>query len=662
MRRLLLTICIALAFCVTAHAQTKISALPSGTPVTTDIVPFVADPAGTAATKKTTVSDLFGALTPIQLQSGNKHGDGTKFQLFTGSSSANDCAKFDSNGNVVSAGGTCASLSPVQSVFGRTGAVVAATNDYNFNQLAGTASNSQLPSTLSSKTFDNTNTANFKGSLFTLQDATDTTKQARFDLSNISTATTRTVNIPDAASTTAQAKSATSHQFLTAMSSQGVFSAAQPDAADMTGLAPSATTDTTNASNITSGTLPNARLSAVPNSALANSSVTLNSGSNFGMTLPGAATLGSTYTVGSTSDNLRFANLGLGQAAPTGGGQIASTLGANNLDGLTITRNTDTSPTGNFVNFKNAAGSSVWKVDITGSLAAGTVPVARVSGLATSATTDTTDASNISSGTLDKNRVPGTLNATAAPSLAVTGTAGAGFVELPEQSSAPSTPTNAIRIYADSSNRFSWKGENGFTRTFDGTSNTTDRTYVLPDRSATVATTSGTLTSGNCAKFDASGNLVDFGAACASAGFMPVYARVTGSNATTTSTSLVDVTGLSVALAANSVYEFVANITGNGADANGVKFGVNYSAAGATVEAGIYADVAGTGTRTRRINALNSATAQAFFTSSNDVAALIQGTITTGVNAGNVTIQHLKVTSGTSTIYIGSYLKVTKIQ
>lgn len=66
-----------------------------------------------------------------------------------------------------------------------------------------------------------------------LQDGTDATKQATFDLSNISTATTRAINIPDANSTTAQAKAAVSSNWLTGMSAQGVFSASQPTFTDL---------------------------------------------------------------------------------------------------------------------------------------------------------------------------------------------------------------------------------------------------------------------------------------------------------------------------------------------------------------------------------------------------------------------------------------------
>lgn len=55
--------------------------------------------------------------------------------------------------------------------------------------------------TISNKTIDNTNTATLKDTNFTLQDDGDTTKQARFQLSGISTGNTRTYTLPNANST-----------------------------------------------------------------------------------------------------------------------------------------------------------------------------------------------------------------------------------------------------------------------------------------------------------------------------------------------------------------------------------------------------------------------------------------------------------------------------
>jgi hypothetical protein len=144
---------------------------------------------------------------------------------------------------------------------------------------------------------------------------------------------------------------------------------------------------------------------------------------------------------------------------------------------------------------------------------------------------------------------------------------------------------------------------------------------------------------------------------------MPVYARVTGSNATTTGQVLVDAAGLSVALVANGVYEFEAVLsTSTSAVTTGTAYGINYSAAGATIEAHITGASTATATKTLRISAFNSATTLFQATSGQTGGMVIRGTVTTGANAGNLTVQHLKLTSGTSTIFIGSFLKVTRIQ
>lgn len=144
---------------------------------------------------------------------------------------------------------------------------------------------------------------------------------------------------------------------------------------------------------------------------------------------------------------------------------------------------------------------------------------------------------------------------------------------------------------------------------------------------------------------------------------MPVYARVTGSNATTTGQALVDVTGLTVSLVANAVYEFeVVMSASTSAVTTGTAYGIQYSAAGATIESHITGASTSTATKTLRINSFNSATALYLATSAQTGGILIKGTVTTGANAGDLSVRHLKLTSGTSTVFIGSFLKVTRIQ
>ena len=58
---------------------------------------------------------------------------------------------------------------------------------------------------------------------------------------------------------------------------------------------------------------------------------------------------------------------------------------------------------------------------------------------------------------------------------------------LRPQNPAPATPDAGLSLYADSAGLLSWRGANGFVRTFDGSALTANRSYGLPDKAGTVA-------------------------------------------------------------------------------------------------------------------------------------------------------------------------------
>lgn len=89
--------------------------------------------------------------------------------------------------------------------------------------------------TLSDKTLDNSNTLNIRDTLLTLQDNSDPTKTANFELSAIGSGANRTVSLPNANSVTVIPTTATANQFVTHIDSAGVVQKAQPSFANLSG-------------------------------------------------------------------------------------------------------------------------------------------------------------------------------------------------------------------------------------------------------------------------------------------------------------------------------------------------------------------------------------------------------------------------------------------
>lgn len=401
--------------------------------------------------------------------------------------------------------------------------ISSATDDHNFalgwtGTLAKARQHASTVYTDQANTFGNfVQTVQASGN-FLLSDPTDTTKKAQFDVSNVATSTTRTVNIPNANSTTVQADTGASNQFLTAISAQGVISKAQPSFSNISGSVAdgqlssnvfyvdgtrtgnsSATTGngfafdalsitsgiaqrwrvpssgftgsilrvTDNAGSpvtlfeidetgaITTGSIP---YSAVSSKSVVNADVNASaaiaysklnlSGSIVNADINASAAIADTKlatisTAGKVSDSALSSNVTLGGNTFSGTGSILRATSptatnatinqaANNNTALTSVRATDTSPTGNFLLFRNAANNTdLWVVDIAGSLTAGDVPAARLSGTIADARFPATlpavsganltnlNASNLASGTVPLARLSGITNTEISGSAAI---------------------------------------------------------------------------------------------------------------------------------------------------------------------------------------------------------------------------------------------------
>jgi hypothetical protein len=275
----------------------------------------------------------------------------------------------------IAANGTVSQAQPAAADV--TGLAASATTDATnaANITAGTLASARLPGTVIQTNQPNTYVNQAApatpsaGSTMVWTDSTDKNIKAKNDAGTVSV--------------TVQPASAVSHQFVTAVGSNGAVTQAQPAAADVTGLATSATTDTTNAANITSGTIASARL---PGTLIQTTQV--NTYTN--QAAPATPATGSASVWTDTNDkNLKV---------------------KNDAGAVTVTVAPTAATTHQFVTAVNADGS----------IAQAQPAAADVTGLAASATIDTTNAANITTGTFPTARMPNLVGAASGPFGATT--------------------------------------------------------------------------------------------------------------------------------------------------------------------------------------------------------------------------------------------------
>jgi hypothetical protein len=138
--------------------------------------------------------------------------------------------------------------------------------------------------------------------------------------------------------------------------------------------------------------------------------------------------------------------------------------------------------------------------------------------------------------------------------------------------------------------------------------------------------------------------------------------KVAGSDFTTTTQALSDITGLiTPTLATGTLYEFEAVLyCVASADANGNKFGVNVTGTGSPSASALYTSTTNSISNVTVIatSALTTAETTGYGAASGVIfPVIIKGFFVTGTGSPVFSIQGLKVTSGTLTVKIGSVLR-----